>query len=75
MPKFAVALSRPSREYRIIEDIEAPDAASARRIALRASREIDAHPDATIADELTISEWENHRPLKARLRVESVTQE
>lgn len=72
MALFTVVISRPARQYRIVEGIDAPDEATARQQALRMSRTIERDHEYEVPG-VDIGEWETHTAPRPRQRVETAS--
>ena len=72
MPRFTVVLSRPARQYRVVEGIEAETEAIARQKALKISRTIERDHEYQVPG-VEIGEWETHTAVRPNQRVEDVT--
>jgi hypothetical protein len=79
MPRYDILLRRRAVDYRLVEGVDAETPEAAKRLAVRASRELDRNPDATLTDvgikpnrDSNIGEWSHHADRQARLVVDSI---
>jgi len=72
MAIFTVVVSRPARQYRVVEGIEAPTEGIARQKALKISRTIERDHEYEVPG-VEIGEWETHTAVRPNQRVEDVT--